>query len=300
MLGPGMEGITDVEGRTQFSLWCILAAPLMLGTDVRAASAYTLATIGNAEAIAINQDALGVQGMILAPGAEPSPYDGGYLINLAPCPPPEPVFNWTLTADGHLQAAGTDQCATVFECATGAGSPVGAYGCTTNACGNQLWAFSEASGQVTTLASGAARQCLTGAPGAAGPQLAIQPCAAGNPLQAWSLSAGGQLSIASGGGGGAPLCAWLPDVSDAQVNVYYKPLAPANGAQPIALAVLNRGAAGVPGQNVSLADLGFAEAQRVVVRDVWAATTSAPVAGSFVTRAIDSHETLLLRVTPVA
>ena len=73
MLGPGMKGITDTEGRSQFSLWCILAAPLMLGTDVRNASAYTLATIGNTEAIQINQDALGIQGMIFTPSAPPPP-----------------------------------------------------------------------------------------------------------------------------------------------------------------------------------------------------------------------------------
>lgn len=235
--------------------------------------------------------------MVLAQsGNEPTPYDGGFLINLAPCPPPAPVFNWTLTADGHLQAVGTDQCATIFECATAPGSPVGAFDCVTNTCGNQLWAF--AGGRVTTRADGAAGQCLTGVPGGAGAQLVVKPCApGGDPLQAWTLGADGRLALENGGGD--PLCAWLPDVSDAAVNLYYKPLAPAGGVQPIALAVLNRGAAGVPGQNVSLADLGFAPSQRVVVRDVWAATTSGPVAGAFITRAIDSHETLLLKVTPV-
>ena len=45
----------------------------MLGTDVRSATPYTLATIGNEEAIAIDQDPLGVQGMILGGGMEPTP-----------------------------------------------------------------------------------------------------------------------------------------------------------------------------------------------------------------------------------
>ena len=57
MLGVGMPGITDVEGRSQFSLWCILGAPLMLGTDLRNMSTSTLDTISNVEAISINQDA---------------------------------------------------------------------------------------------------------------------------------------------------------------------------------------------------------------------------------------------------
>ena len=53
--GVGLPGISDIEGRTQFSLWCILAAPLFLGTDVRNMSQFTAETIGNREAIAINQ-----------------------------------------------------------------------------------------------------------------------------------------------------------------------------------------------------------------------------------------------------
>lgn len=54
-----MPGISDIEGRTQFTLWCILGAPLFLGTDVRNMSQYTADTIGNREAIAINQVASG-------------------------------------------------------------------------------------------------------------------------------------------------------------------------------------------------------------------------------------------------
>ena len=143
--------------RLQFSLWCILAAPLFLGTDVRNMSAATAATIGKAEAIAIDQDPLGVQGMAYTPSTTPS----------------------------------------------------------------------------------------------------------------------------------------------ANVTFYYKPLAPVGGAQSVAIAVLNRGTEGAPGQNVSFADLGFSSAQRVVMRDIWAGSTSAPCQGSFVTRTIDSHETLLLKFTPV-
>lgn len=158
MLCTGFRGISDTEGRSQFSLWSILAAPLLLGTDVRSASAYTLATLGNEEAIAIDQDPLGIQGMAFTPAVNPPP---------------------------------------------------------------------------------------------------------------------------------------------ANVSYFYKPLLPQAGAQSIALAVLNRGDAALPGQTFSFADLGFPLAQRIVVRDIWAATTSAPLQGSFVTRPIDSHEVLLLKLTPV-
>jgi hypothetical protein len=71
MVCTGLNGISDVEGRANLNLWCILGAPLMIGTDVRRSGAKyyaplltdaTLATLTNAEVIAIDQDALGAPG----------------------------------------------------------------------------------------------------------------------------------------------------------------------------------------------------------------------------------------------
>ncbi len=55
-------GCTDAEYRSHFSLWCLLAAPLMLGCDVRAMSQTTRDIVLNREVIAVNQDPLGHQG----------------------------------------------------------------------------------------------------------------------------------------------------------------------------------------------------------------------------------------------
>ena len=55
-------GCTDTEYRTHFSLWCMLAAPLMLGCDVRSMDSGTHEIVTNPEAIAIDQDPLGQQG----------------------------------------------------------------------------------------------------------------------------------------------------------------------------------------------------------------------------------------------
>lgn len=55
-------GCTDAEYRTHFSLWCMLAAPLMIGCDVANMDAATHAILTNRELIALNQDVLGVQG----------------------------------------------------------------------------------------------------------------------------------------------------------------------------------------------------------------------------------------------
>lgn len=57
----GRGGCTDVEYRTHFTQWCLLAAPLMIGCDVRSMSAESAATLLNREVIAVNQDPLGAQ-----------------------------------------------------------------------------------------------------------------------------------------------------------------------------------------------------------------------------------------------
>ncbi len=63
MLMIGMNGLTLVQNKTHFTMWCMMNSPLMLGLDLRRVSAgdelYKI--IANGEMIALNQDALGVQ-----------------------------------------------------------------------------------------------------------------------------------------------------------------------------------------------------------------------------------------------
>jgi alpha-galactosidase len=56
------NGMPANEDRAHFAMWCMLAAPLMAGNDLRGMSAETKAILTNREVIAVNQDALGVQG----------------------------------------------------------------------------------------------------------------------------------------------------------------------------------------------------------------------------------------------
>ncbi|MFZ5494111.1 MAG: glycoside hydrolase family 27 protein [Verrucomicrobiota bacterium] len=62
MLEVGNEGLTFAESRAHFSLWCILAAPLMAGNDVRKMTPGINAILIDREALAVNQDPLGKQG----------------------------------------------------------------------------------------------------------------------------------------------------------------------------------------------------------------------------------------------
>jgi alpha-galactosidase len=61
MLEIGNGGMTDTEYRSHFSLWAMMAAPLLAGTDLRNPSAATLAILRNRDVIAVDQDPLGVQ-----------------------------------------------------------------------------------------------------------------------------------------------------------------------------------------------------------------------------------------------
>ncbi len=61
MMEVGNGGMTDTEMRSHFSLWAIMAAPLIAGNDLRNMSAATLTILRNQNLIAINQDPLGLQ-----------------------------------------------------------------------------------------------------------------------------------------------------------------------------------------------------------------------------------------------
>jgi alpha-galactosidase len=62
MLEVGNGGMSTTEYRAHFSMWCLLAAPLMAGNDIRKMSADIHDILTNKEVIAIDQDPLGREG----------------------------------------------------------------------------------------------------------------------------------------------------------------------------------------------------------------------------------------------
>ncbi|HEX6353180.1 NPCBM/NEW2 domain-containing protein [Actinophytocola sp.] len=66
MMEIGNGGMTATEYRTHMSMWAMMAAPLLIGTDLRTASPETLAILGNREIIAVDQDRLGVAGAVVS------------------------------------------------------------------------------------------------------------------------------------------------------------------------------------------------------------------------------------------
>ncbi|PFH33980.1 melibiase subfamily protein [Besnoitia besnoiti] len=71
MLEVGNRSFSAAEGRTQISVWSILAAPLILGNDVRTMTSETLQILTHPEILAVNQDDMVFGGLrvLEAPGA---------------------------------------------------------------------------------------------------------------------------------------------------------------------------------------------------------------------------------------
>ena len=66
MLEVGRGGMSPIEDQAHFTLWCIMAAPLLAGNDLTSTSAQTLAILTNPEVIAVDQDPAGEQGIQVA------------------------------------------------------------------------------------------------------------------------------------------------------------------------------------------------------------------------------------------
>ena len=56
------NGMSYNQERAHFSMWAMIAAPLMSGNDLRDMNPQTLSVLTNKEVIAVNQDKLGIQG----------------------------------------------------------------------------------------------------------------------------------------------------------------------------------------------------------------------------------------------
>jgi alpha-galactosidase len=87
MLEVGNGGMTDEEYRTHFSLWAMLAAPLMAGNDVRDMTDATREILTAREVIAIDQDQLGEQARRVSRSGESEVWarrlaDGAYAVLL--------------------------------------------------------------------------------------------------------------------------------------------------------------------------------------------------------------------------
>jgi len=64
------NGLSETEDRAHFSLWAIMAAPLIAGNDLRKMKDTTKSILTNTEIIAVDQDSQGIQGRVVATPAK--------------------------------------------------------------------------------------------------------------------------------------------------------------------------------------------------------------------------------------
>jgi len=64
----GNKRVTEMQSRAQFSMWAVMASPLLISANLRNMSATNIETYRNTEVIAVNQDPLGKQGIRMAGG----------------------------------------------------------------------------------------------------------------------------------------------------------------------------------------------------------------------------------------
>jgi alpha-galactosidase len=104
MMIAGMDGLSETQNRSFFSLWCMMAAPLMAGNDLRKMTPSTLRILTNLEAIGIDQDPLGIQGHIVRRSGKVEIWAGKRLCDGSQA---VLVFNQG-AAPAHVQVAWSD------------------------------------------------------------------------------------------------------------------------------------------------------------------------------------------------
>ena len=301
LLGRDVNGagdVTDLQGRAQFSMWAVLAAPMLISSNVRNLTAFQLETYLNAEVIAVGQDVLGRQGQRLVGG----PLSGGGAnppATAVACVPGDATQQWALDSPqaGYIQNPGsalclnTDDCGAdiiMFECLTSGGSCCGA------SCLDVLHFSLNADGSLTTPS--APGQCVTSQ--GLGAQVSLTACASPlAPAQTWAYSAASKTVTTASGA--ACLTAGAPSGA-AKANVWGRPLA--DGAWALTFINADAAPADLFCGAACLAPTGWDANQNLTVRDLWAHADAAPTtvgAGINVTALAPAGGVRMFRVTPV-
>eukprot|EP00729_Bicosta_minor_P022855 gene22855-22877_t len=81
MLIIGNFALSHTQARAQFALWSIMAAPLLMGNDLRNLEPEMKAVLQSKEVIAVDQDVLGIQGRRLEHNSSgPPQHSNGYTL----------------------------------------------------------------------------------------------------------------------------------------------------------------------------------------------------------------------------
>jgi alpha-galactosidase len=119
MLEVGNGGMTVDEEKIHFALWCVSKAPLLIGCDITKMSKDTFDILTNEEAIAVNQDSLGVQGKKI-PTNQPKPSEtpkikDGSKLYVTSCSGGDDQ-KWSINSDGSITDVDKKFCLDIPNC----------------------------------------------------------------------------------------------------------------------------------------------------------------------------------------
>lgn len=205
MLEVGNGGMTDTEYRTHFSLWAQMAAPLLIGSDIRTASPATLTILKNTDVIAVDQDSLGKQGTVVSSSGglvvmSKQLANGDRSVTLTNENGSAATVGTTATAAG-LPAASSYRLANLWS--KEVSSTSGTISAPVPAHGTVMYRVSAGTGSSTgtthPLISASSQRCLDAEGGAtqAGTKIVIWDCQ-GGANQGVTLTAAGELRLHNG------------------------------------------------------------------------------------------------------
>ena len=305
LLGNDMHGSpaqTEQQSRFQFTAWALLAAPMLLSQDVINITPFRLETYLNEEVIAVGQDPMGRQGILLAGGALgiaprslahhlarrnggaiPDPRtvlsadelkrlrgsqwhgDGNTPLTLATCAAPTSTLQkwaWNVSGTNYLSNAATQLCANTDDC----GSPLIAFTCIntgSTCCGNGCFDNMRFTlGSDGTLRTPSQPGQCVASSGA-GMQVGLEACVPGGAAkQTWAWDAA-TGQLSSGG-----LCLTVGDGSKPRSAVLGRPLI--DGSWAVGFFNAGLGAADITCDQTCIAGMGFEATQSFHLRDLYA------------------------------
>ncbi len=290
-MGSGANLISDERHRSQFNLHCVFAANMLLTGNLSAAPQYVLDTWGNAEAVAVNQDPIYLPFLVLPHSARPSALSApaSYVqAHMAECGGEPILQKWSFSAansppgfppDFLVNAAGAElTCLNVEACE----STIIYDGCTISGPGtcsgpgtfkNEQWVLRPDGALVSAL--GDASRCATVSATDATLSLAACSSPPGDAQSFVYVAATGELQSKGG------LCLTAPSQGPpSNVSSLLVGRRLHDGAW--ALVALNNAPSNstITCDAACFAAMGFAPADRVVVRDLYLhATVNTTAAG---------------------
>ena len=280
------QRVTELQSRSQFSMWAVMASPLLISGNLRNISDYTLETYKNAEVIRVSQDAAGKQGTRIVGG----PLKGGKgpapaRTSAAACGSSSSSSSssgrwaWgTGAAAGYLLnthsklALNVDDCKqdlVYFSPVTKGTTCVGPSGVQfDNLRFNATVVSAGPAAGLSRVQSAMDGHCVTQGAGAGGGALSLAPCDDKDARQLWLISpadSAGSFTLANSA---TKACMDGESSTASATNVWARPLA-SGGAAAV---FLNNGAAdaNIDCDAACFAAMGFKTGATLAVRDLWA------------------------------